>query len=193
MPAFSCILLACEHLPGSNAFFITVPPQVTDGEARAGGRVKAFGPSRNESLKKWFMILMKMNRNALAGEGSRICITRDLKGTTKAWHRTPRLVLEGNCCVQAPPERHRQGTQAPAMTAALQPSATHLWVSPGSSSSVWVSLDLPVRWVPKALTNSKQMLPKDSGWKSSSFPQAVFSTCKICYSLESKASVAYTW
>lgn len=74
-----------------------MPPQVTDGEARAKGRVKTFGSSRNESLKdglwywwKWIEILWQRKEAEFAS-------LYDLKGTTKARHRTPRLVLEGNC------------------------------------------------------------------------------------------------
>lgn len=147
---------------------------MTDGEARAGGRVKPFGSSGNESLKgglwywwKWIEIFWKRKEEEFAQ-------LRGLKGTTRAWHRTPRLVLEGNCCVQIPPER-QEGTLVLPRLLHWQLSATRLWVSPRSSSSVGVSLGFPVRWEP----NSKQMLPKDSGWKSScSFFQAVLSTCK---------------
>lgn len=114
VPAFSCILLPCEHLPGSKAFFITVPPQETDREARAGGRVKHFGSSRNESLKDGLLYWWKWIEIPWQRKEAEFSSLHDLKGTIKAWHRTPRHVLEGNCCVQVPPERHEQGTLAPA-------------------------------------------------------------------------------
>lgn len=90
----------------------------TDGEARPGGRVKPFGSSRNESLKGG--LLMKWIEIPWQSKEAEFAWLHHLEGTTKAWHRTPRLVLEGNCCVQVPPERHKQGTLAPAMTAALE-------------------------------------------------------------------------
>lgn len=137
--------------------------RVTDEEAKAGGRLKPFGSSGNESRKDVLWTWWKWIEIPWQRQGAESASLHDLKGTTKARHWTPRAyrdVLGEDCCVQLLPERHEHTSLAPANVSprllCWQPRAIHLCVSPRSSSATWVSPGLPIRWSTKAPACLKQ-------------------------------------
>ena len=133
--------------------------RVTGEEAKAGGRLKPFGSSGNESTKDGLWSWCKWTEIPWQRKGAESASLPDLRGTAKAQRRTPRYL---GMCWEGTVARnyYQRGKSMPPWPQLLrwQPDGIHLCVPPRSSSAVQVSTGFPVRRVPKAPACPKRSL-----------------------------------